>query len=439
MELEEWDDQDRVNELPDDNTAGAAVRSSRRSFFKTARLVVTFIVVLAIGLAGGIFIGEHGGTSVIATLPIIGSGLDATPDANANLTDFWEVWNALNTNYVVTHASSTIPTTQAKEWGAIEGLAASYGDPYTVFFPPTQAQAFQDDIQGSFDGVGMELGENSNSVLVVIAPLKGTPADKAGIESGDEIIAINDVTTQGVSPDQAVNLIRGPKGTTVTFTIVRNGTEKTIPVVRDTIQVPEIEYSLNKTTGVYTIALYEFTVNSASLFETGYKAFLASGSKDLVIDLRGNPGGYLDQAVVIAGHFLPKGAVVVTEDYEGHQQNVVSNSDGPDDFPAGDKLVILIDSGSASASEILSGALKDHGVAELIGSKSFGKGSVQELINVDGGSLKVTVARWLTPAGLNIMGNGITPDIYATTTPSDISAGKDPGTARAVQFLQTGK
>jgi carboxyl-terminal processing protease len=129
---------------------------------------------------------------------------------------------------------------------------------------------------------------------------------------------------------------------------------------------------------------------------------------------------------------------VVTEDYEGHQQNIVSTSAGPDNFPAGDKLVVLIDSGSASASEILSGALKDHGVAELIGSKSFGKGSVQELINIDGGSLKVTVARWLTPAGINIMGNGITPDIYATTTPADISAGNDPGMARAVQYFQTG-
>ena len=285
----------------------------------------------------------------------------------------------------------------------------------------------------------MELGENSDGVLVVIAPLKGTPAATSGIESGDEIAAINGKSTQGVSPDQAVDIIRGPKGSTVTFTIVRNGAEKVIPVVRDTIQVPEIENGLNKTTGVYNIALYEFTQNSASLFQTAYTAFLASGSKNLVIDLRGNPGGYLDQAVTMAGHFLPKGQVIVTEDYEGHQQNVVSNSNGPDDFPKGDKLVILIDSGSASASEIFSGALKDHGVAELIGSKSFGKGSVQELINVDGGSLKVTVARWLTPAGINIMGNGITPDIYATTTPANIEAGNDPGMTRAVQFFQTGK
>ena len=249
------------------------------------------------------------------------------------------MWNALNTNYVVTHASSTIPTVQAKEWGAIEGLTAAYGDPYTVFFPPTQAQAFQDNIQGSFDGVGMELGEDSQGNLVVIAPLKGDPADKAGIESGDIIAGINGKSTEGLSPDDAVNAIRGPAGTSIDFTIVRAGKELDIKVTRETIQVPEIENGLNRTTGVYTIALYEFTENSAQLFQTAYSAFLASGSKNLVIDLRGNPGGYLT-AVAIAGDFLPKGAVVVTEDYEGHQQNIVSyKCKGPDNFPTGDKLV----------------------------------------------------------------------------------------------------
>ncbi len=435
MDLQEWDDErEEQNE-----TAGDVVRSANSTFLKKARLIVAFVVVLAIGFAGGIFFSTHENTSIVANIPLIGNQLDPTPDQAANLTDFWEVWNALNQNYVVTHASSTIPTTKEKLWGAIEGLASSYGDPYTVFFPPTQAQAFQDDIQGSFDGVGMELDEDQDGNIVVVAPLKGTPADKAGIESGDIIAAINGKSTQGLSPDDAVNVIRGPKGTTVDFTIVRGQKEIDIKVVRDTIQVPEIENGLNKTTGVYNIALYEFTENSASLFQTAYSAFLASGSKDLVIDLRGNPGGYLDQAVAIAGHFLPTGSVVVTEDYEGHTANIVSNSPGPDDFPKGDKLVVLIDSGSASASEILSGALKDHGVAELIGNKSFGKGSVQTLINVDGGSLKVTVARWLTPAGINIMGNGITPDIVATTTPDDISAGKDPGMARAVQYFQTGQ
>lgn len=439
MALQEWDEQEDQDDQYQQPRTAKPVRSSNSKFFKTARLGIAFALVLVIGFAGGYVFGTHGGTSVLNNVPFIGNNLDATPDQNANLTDFWEVWNALNQDYVITHASSTMPTNQAKIYGAIQGLTAAYGDPYTVFFPPTQSTQFQDNIQGSFDGVGIELGENSDGILVVIAPLKGTPAYTAGIESGDEIVGINGASTQGLSPDDAVNVIRGPKGSTVTFEIVRDGKDITIPVVRNTIQVPEIEYGLNKTTGVYTIALYEFTVNSASLFQTGYNAFLASGSKNLVIDLRGNPGGYLDQAVIIAGHFLPKNAVVVTEDYEGHQANDVNVSPGPDDFPKGDKLVVLIDDGSASASEILSGALKDHGIAELIGTRSFGKGSVQTLIPIDGGSLKVTIARWLTPAGINIMGNGITPDIYATTTPADVEAGQDPGMNAAVQFFQNGQ
>ncbi len=407
--------------------------------FKGFRFAIVVIIAIVIGFVGGYYLGTHGGTSTFSNIPILGSGLNSTPDPSADMTEFWEVWNELNAQYVITHASSTIPTTQEKIYGAIEGLTASYGDPYTVFFPPQQAQDFQDNITGSFDGVGMELGENAQNVLVVIAPLKGTPADKAGIEPGDEIVGINGNSTQGVTPDSAVDLIRGPKGTTITFTIIRNGKELTIPVVRDTIQVPEIEYGLDKTTGVYNIALYEFTENSATLFDTAFDAFKTSGSNKLIIDLRGNPGGYLSAAVDIASHFLPKGATIVTEDYEGKQPNDVLTSTGTDDVPPGTKVVILINQGSASASEILSGALKDNHVATLIGQQSFGKGSVQQLVNINGGSLKITIARWLTPAGINIMGNGITPDILATTTDTDITAGQDPQMARAVQFLETGQ
>jgi carboxyl-terminal processing protease len=273
---------------------------------------------------------------------------------------------------------------------------------------------------------------------VVIAPLKGTPSDKAGVMPGDIIAEINGKSTQGVSPDGAVDLIRGPVGTTVSFVMVRNKKQVDINVVRATIQVPEILYGQDPKTGVYSIALYEFTANSAELFNQGWAAFKASGSKNLVIDLRGNPGGYLDSAVTIASHFLPKGSVIVTEDYKGHQTNDVLTSSGTDDVPAGTKVVILIDQGSASASEILSGALQDHHAATLIGSQSFGKGSVQQLVNVDGGSLKITIARWLTPNGNNIMGNGITPDIKVARTADDVTAGKDPQLARAIQFFKAG-
>jgi carboxyl-terminal processing protease len=410
------------------------------SDFKTVKLGVAFALVLCVGLGGGYILGSHGaGGQTLSNLPILGDNLNATADKSADFSQFWKVWNILNSQYVVTHASSTLPTGQEKMWGAIQGLTASYGDPYTVFFPPSEAKVFQDNISGSFGGVGMEIGVNDAGILTVIAPLKGTPAEKAGILSGDLIAAIDGKSTQGMNPDAAIKLIRGPKGTNVVITIVRNKKAQDITVMRATIQVPEILYGLDKKTGVYSIALYEFTSNSADLFNQGLTAFKASGSKMLIVDLRGNPGGYLDSAVAIGSHFLPKNSVIVTEDYKGKHPNDVLVSSGTNDIPSGTKVVVLIDQGSASASEILAGALQDHHAATLIGTKSFGKGSVQQLVNIDGAALKITIARWLTPNGNSIMGNGVTPNITVTRTPADATAGKDPQLDRAVQFLTTGQ
>ncbi|MDE2021899.1 MAG: hypothetical protein KGI71_03230, partial [Patescibacteria group bacterium] len=220
--------------------------------------------------------------------------------------------------------------------------------------------------------------------------------------------------------------------------LIRSGKALDIKVVRDTIQVPETDDGYDAKSGVYHIALYEFTSNSASLFDQAFARFKASGSRKLVIDLRNNPGGYLDAAVDIASHFLPKGATIVTEDFAGKEPNQVHTSLGYNDLPAGTKVAVLIDNGSASASEILAGALQDAHAATLIGTKSFGKGSVQTLLGLDGGSLKITVARWITPAGHWIMGNGITPDITVPFTKADASAKQDPQMERAIEFLTTG-
>ena len=279
-----------------------------------------------------------------------------------------------------------------------------------------------------------------NGVLTVISPLKGTPAEAAGIKAGDQIIKIDGTSTQGMTADDAVDLIRGPVGSVVTISAVRNGSPLTFKLTRATIQVPEEDDAIISGTNVYKIALYEFTANSADLFDQAFARFKQSGSKYLIIDLRGNPGGYLDAAVDIASHFLPKCTTIVTEDYAGKQQNDVEVSAGTDDVPPGTKVVVLVDGGSASASEILAGALQDNKVATIIGAQSFGKGSVQTVIDIGAGELKVTIARWLTPAGHWIMGNGITPDIKvagATTTPK--TPQEDPQLMRGVQFLTTGK
>ncbi|OGG49219.1 hypothetical protein A3G63_03560 [Candidatus Kaiserbacteria bacterium RIFCSPLOWO2_12_FULL_52_8] len=402
------------------------------------RRSVTFALVAALAFGAGLFMGSNGSTAAVIThIPLIGDGLDATPDTSVNLTDFWKAWNALKENYVTTHASSTLPSNKDMVYGAIKGLASSYGDPYTVFFPPEEAKTFAENISGSFAGVGMEI-DIKDSVLTVIAPLKGTPAETAGIKAGDQIVAIDKKPTDGVSIEEAVSEIRGPAGSVVTLSIVRNGKLMEVKVTRAVIQIPEIEEGIDAKSGVYHIALYEFTSNSSQQFNKAFARFKNSNSRKLVIDLRGNPGGYLSAAVNIASHFLPKGATVVTEDFDGKQQNEVHTSVGYNDVPKNTKVVVLIDGGSASASEILAGALQDSKTATLIGTKSFGKGSVQQLIPLDGGSLKVTVARWITPAGHWIMGNGITPDITVLFTQKDTDAKLDPQMARAVEFLTTG-
>lgn len=396
---------------------------------------LALVAALAFGL--GLFMGTSGSAnSIVSHVPFLSDGLDATPNQSVDLTDFWKAWNALDANYVITHASSTLPSAKDRVFGAISGLAASYGDPYTTFFPPTEAKAFADNISGSFAGVGMEIDVKDN-ILTVIAPLKGTPAERAGIKAGDQIAAIDGKSTDGLSIDAAVSEIRGPIGTTVDLTIIRKGKPLDIKIVRDTIQVPEIDDGIDATSGVYHIALYEFTANSADLFDQAFARFKSSKLKKLIIDLRGNPGGYLDAAVDIASHFLPEGAPVVTEDFGGKAPNQAHTSLGYDDTPAGTKIVVLIDGGSASASEILAGALQDTHSATLIGTKSFGKGSVQTLMDLDSGSLKITVARWITPAGHWIMGNGVTPDITVPFTEADATAKKDPQMERAIQFLTT--
>lgn len=410
----------------------------RKKFMGLARLAVFFALVAVLSFGSGFLVGADG-KDLLARTPFFSDGLDATPDTTADLGDFWKAWNTLNTRFVQTHGTTSAPKSEEKIWGAIQGMTKAFGDPYTVFMPPEQAKIFAEDIAGNFTGVGMEIGVNKEGVLTVIAPLKDTPAEKAGIRPGDQIISIDEKSTEGMSTDEAVKLIRGEKGTPVKFRMFRSGEVSEITVIRDVINVPNITNGIDQESGVYVIALYTFTANSASQVNGALADFRASGAKKLLIDLRGNPGGYLEAAVRIASNFLPEGTTVVTEDYKGHQENLVHRTKGGTRIPEGTTVAILIDQGSASASEILSGALQDNKVATLIGTRSFGKGSVQELVEIGGGSLKVTVARWLTPSGRSISDGGLTPDIKVERTQEDFAAGKDPQKARAIQFLTTGK
>lgn len=400
---------------------------------------VSFALVAAFAFIMGVSVGANGSAgTIVSRIPLIGDGLDPTPDSSADLSTFWKAWNALSEHYVLTDASTTIPSAEDRIRGAIAGLAASYNDPYTVFFPPEEAKTFAENISGSFAGVGMEI-DVRDGVLTVVAPLKGTPAEAAGIRTGDLIISIDGKTTEGISVEKAVSKIRGPIGTTVEFALVRDGKPLEIKVVRDTIQIPETKETFDEESGVYSIALYEFTSNSAVLFGQALERFKASGSTKLVVDLRSNPGGYLDAAVDIASYFLPKGTLIVTEDFGGKEPEQKHTSLGYGGVPKETDVAVLIDGGSASAAEIFAGALQDARRATVIGTKSFGKGSVQTLVDLDDGSLKITVARWVTPSGHWIMGNGIAPDITVPFTAADAAAKRDPQMARAVRFLTTGK
>ena len=356
--------------------------------------------------------------------------------ANVDFSPFWKAWNTLNEKYVPASTTLAEVDTETRVWGAIEGLAASLGDPYTVFFPPVEAELFESDIRGNFEGVGMEIVAQGGAITV-IAPLKGSPAESAGIQAGDRIIRVGERETSGLSTEEAVQIIRGPKGTQIEFTVVRENRREPfeVTVVRDIIDIPTINTDILQE-GVFRIDLYSFTANSPNLFRGALREFIESANNKLILDLRGNPGGYLEAAIDMASWFLPSGKVIARENFGEGREEKVYRSKGYDIFNDNLRFVILVDGGSASASEILAGALSEHGKAILVGEQTFGKGSVQELINITSDtSLKVTVARWLTPDGNSISNKGITPDVVVERTATDVEAGLDPQLERAVEIL----
>lgn len=357
---------------------------------------------------------------------------DTQVQTNADFNSFWKVWNLLNEKSLYANKA----TDQDRVWGAIAGLASSLKDPYTVFFPPEENKLFTEEIKGSFGGIGAEIGVK-DKVLTIIAPLKDNPAIKAGIRSGDKILKIDKIETNDMTVDKALNLIRGPKGTVVTLLILHQGDKQTqeIKITRDNIAIPTIDTEFRQD-NIFVIKFYSFSENSANLFRDALQKFVDSRSHKLIIDLRGNPGGYLDAAVSIGSWFIDEGKPIVSEDFGGKEKSIVYRSRGPKLFDNNLQLVILVDGGSASASEILAGALKEYGIGKLIGEKTFGKGSVQELINItDTTSLKVTVARWLTPNGISISEHGLEPDIKVPFTIKDVEAKRDPQMDKAVEVL----
>lgn len=291
--------------------------------------------ILAFLFALGAFLsGLHLGQGVFAASPVttqsanIFSSLFAAEPAEItgrpDLSEFWRVWDLLDEKFVNSSSTDEL-TDEEKIEGAIKGLVNSYNDPYTVYMPPSDAEKFSENISGNFSGVGMEVGLR-DGLITVISPLPDTPADKAGVMAGDVVVKIDDISTEDMGIDQAVNLIRGEKGTVVTLRIYRKGETDflSIPITRDTISIPTVK--TEQIDDVFVLSIYTFNAVAEPQVQDALEKYLKSGAKKLVLDLRGNPGGYLQSAVAIASYFLPAGKVVVKEDFEGDEKDDVFRS-----------------------------------------------------------------------------------------------------------------
>lgn len=352
-------------------------------------------------------------------------GMLAT-DVDFNL--FWEVWNTLKKNYV----NSDELSDKKMFYGALRGMVSSIGDPYTVFMDPKVSQDFADDMAGTFEGIGAEIGIK-NDILTIIAPLPDMPAEIAGLKSGDRVLAINGTSTMGITIDAAVNKIRGPKGTDVTLSVKREGEDiQDIIITRGAIIVKSVRTEM-RDDGIYKIKVTNYNNDTRESFNEAVREVVEKNPKGVILDLRNNPGGYLDTAIEMASEWVEDGLIVV-EKYseENKNEHHARGRARLKNFPT----VVLVNQGSASASEIVAGALQDHGKAKIVGKQTFGKGSVQTLSNLkDGSSIKITVAKWLTPDGRSINDEGIAPDEDIDLKVEDYNQNSDPQLDKALEIL----
>jgi len=351
-------------------------------------------------------------------------------DEQFDVSLFKKVWDTIKEDYVAQPISD-----EDLFYGSLEGLVKGLKDPYSIFLKPELAKRFLDDVSGSFEGVGIEIGIKENR-LTIIAPLDYTPAFRAGLRSGDKIYEIDGKDTLGMGLDEVVHLIRGEKGTEVILTILRKPERNTkdVIIVRDIIDIKSVSWGLKgEDEKIAYIKITHFSDDTWSDFQSIAQVALASNPDGLILDLRNNPGGYMDTAVNIAGYWLGKNIVVVARDADDKEREYKSS--GPQYF---DNLptIVLVNKGSASASEILAGAMQDYQKATVLGGQTFGKGSVQELKNLaDGSALKLTIANWYTPLGRSFNEGGITPDIEVERTEEDYTEDRDPQLIRALEIL----
>lgn len=405
-----------------------------RKLFNRFSIFLLLIFLVAFSYWAGFNSGEESAGTEEKRLPIERTIIVNKENGQKDMLDFslfWRVWDLLKEKYVDTDQLDA----QKLFYGAIKGMLAATGDPYTNFLDPQENKAFQEEIQGSFEGIGTEVGMRGG-VLTVIAPLEGSPSEKAGLRPGDKIIKIDEKSTLDLTIDQSVTLMRGKRGTIVVLTIIREGEEgsREIKIERAVINVKSVKLEW-KNENIAVVRISQFGEETTREFNQAVKQITEASPKGIIIDVRNNPGGYLDSAVNVASRMIPKGKVVVIEENQDKKQDNLSAKGG--DVLSGIPTIVLINEGSASASEILAGALRDNREnVTIIGEKSYGKGSVQEFLDLPNGSaVKITVAKWLTPNGEQINEKGIVPDQEVKLTEEDYDNDRDPQLDEAVKIL----
>ncbi len=346
---------------------------------------------------------------------------------------FWEAWKEMDKKFVDKEKLDS----QERVYGAVKGMVEASGDPHSVFLNPEEAKYFNSGINGSFEGIGAELGIK-DEILTVIAPIDGMPAKKAGIRAGDKIIKIDGELSSDFTIDEAVKKIRGKKGTEVVLTVIHDGGEdgvEDITIVRGKIEITSIEYE-NKGGGIGYIRIKRFSEDTDKEFNKALVNAIADGSKGLIIDVRSNPGGLLDVTLKILSNFIPRGEVAVRGRDRNNKEELYRVYNGVEEqmeVP----IVVLIDEGSASSSEIVAGALRDLKGSLLVGKKTFGKGSIQTVHDFrDGSMMKITIEKWFTPSGHSIDGVGLEPDVEVEVTKEDFEQEKDPQLDRAIKEIK---
>ncbi|OIO18298.1 MAG: S41 family peptidase [Candidatus Magasanikbacteria bacterium CG_4_10_14_0_8_um_filter_32_14] len=383
---------------------------SKRKILNIVLLGVFIVVVFFIGVTVGI------GKDVSRNLLNSSGNVDITKVVNLysnsrsdqiDFKQYWDIWDKIKKNYVKQPVDEV-----ALFYSSLEGLVKGLDDPYSIYFPPDKAKAFVSDLSGAFEGIGAEIGLRDDRITV-ISPLEGSPAQQAGLKAGDIILAVDDIDISSLSVEEVVLKIRGPKQTKVILTIIRgeNAEKQDIEIMRDNIDLPSVKWE-DKGKGIIYLRVSFFNDNTWSEFDKVVKEIILKSPKNIILDLRGNPGGYLDTSVKVAAEWLAiDQGVVVSEKTNNGQIKKYNATEGKHRF-VGIPTVILVDEGTASGSEIVTGALQDYAVATVVGKTTYGKGSVQEFeVLPDGSALKITIAEWYTPKDRQINKKGLDPDV----------------------------